>query len=108
MLKTKIKSSCIHSMYTRKTLDKQNNTAYTITIKNKGGGARMTDVMDLATGNVYTYDAKPKEALIMCFEQISKGNYNTWNYNFEQQITESKLCYSIGDLATFKDGRNIK
>jgi len=68
----------------------------------------MTDVMNLSTGTVYSYDAKPKEALILCFEQISKGNYNTWNYNFEQQITESKLCYSIGDFATFKDGRNIK
>jgi len=95
-------------MYTRKTLDKQNNTAYTITIKNKGGGARMTDVMDLATGNVYTYDAKPKEALIMCFEQISKGNYNTWSYNFNQQVVETDICYGLGDFATFKDGRGIK
>lgn len=95
-------------MYTQKTLDKQNAKAYAITTKNKGGGVRMTDVMDLSTGTVYSYNAKPKEALIMCFEQISKGNYNTWNYNFEQQITESKLCYSIGDLATFKNGRDIK
>jgi hypothetical protein len=108
MLKVKIKSSCIHACIHEKTLDKQNNTAYTITIKNKGGGARMTDVMDLATGNVYTYDAKPKEALIMCFEQISKGNYNTWSYNFNQSIVETDLCYSIGDVAVFKDGRSIK
>jgi len=68
----------------------------------------MTDVMDLSTGTVYSYDAKPKEALIMCFEQVVKGNYNTWDYNFNQHITETELCYSIGDIAVFKDGRSIK
>ena len=68
----------------------------------------MTDVMDLATGNVYTYDAKPKEALILCFKQISKGNYNTWDYNFNQQVVETDICYGLGDFAVYKDGRDIK
>jgi len=71
-------------------------------------GIKMTDVMDLSTGTVYSYDAKPKEALIMCFEQISKGNYNTWSYNFNQPIIETDICYSLGDLAVYKDGRDIK
>lgn len=68
----------------------------------------MTDVMDLSTGTVYSYDAKPKEALILCFEQVVKGNYNTWSYNLNKPITETGLCYSLGDFATFKDGRGIK
>jgi hypothetical protein len=68
----------------------------------------MTDVMNLSTGTVYSYDAKPKEALILCFEQISKGNYNTWDYNFNQQVVETNICYSLGDFAVYKDGRSIK
>lgn len=108
MLKVKIKSSCIHACIHEKTLDKQNAKAYAITTKNKGGGVRMTDVMDLSTGTVYSYDAKPKEALILCFEQVVKGNYNTWSYNFNQQVVETDICYGLGDFATFKDGRGIK
>jgi len=107
VLKAKIKSSCIHGVYTRKTLDKKNRRAYTTSTKNKGGGAKMTDVMDLRTGAVYTYDEEPRKALVLCFEQVIKGNYNTWSYNFNQHITETELCYSIGDLAVYKDGRSI-
>lgn len=69
----------------------------------------MIDIMNLSNGKVYTYDSKdPKEALIMCFEQVVKGNYNTWDYDFNQQIFETNICYSLGDFATFKDGRSIK
>jgi hypothetical protein len=68
----------------------------------------MTDVMDLATGNIYTYDVEPKKALILCFEHITKDNYNTLDYDLNKPIVETDLCYSIGDIAVFKDGRSIK
>lgn len=70
----------------------------------------MIDIMNLSNGKVYTYDSKdPKEALAICFEQVVKNNYNTWEYDLNSlDIKESMLCYYIGDLATFKDCRRMK
>lgn len=69
----------------------------------------MIDIMNLSTGTVYSYDVEePRKALVLCFEQVIKGNYNTWNYDLNKPIVETDLCYSIGDLAVFKDGRSIK
>ena len=68
----------------------------------------MIDVMDLKTGKAYTYDTTdPKKALCMAYQQLAKHNFNTWDYVFDETINESSLCYYIGDLAIYKDGRRI-
>jgi len=69
----------------------------------------MTDVMNLSTGKVYTYSTNdPRKALMLCHQQITRKNFNTWDYAFNEPINESSLCYYIGDLAVYKDGRRIK
>lgn len=69
----------------------------------------MIDVMNLRTGQVYTYDTDdPKKAIQVCHQQMVARNYVTWANVPDVPIQESTLCYYTGDLATFKDGSRIE
>jgi len=67
------------------------------------------DVMNLATGAIYTYQGiTPKEALVCAVEQQERHNFKTYDYDFDKyEIQEGKLTIGIGDYATFKDGRRL-
>lgn len=42
---------------------------------------RVVDVLDLSTGNEFTYvGITPEKAVVACFEQQVRQNYNTWDY----------------------------
>jgi hypothetical protein len=83
------------------------------------------DVMDLATGKVYTYcNTNPLKACALAYIQMDRGNFNTWSYGSMvvsgnlvsltmggvQHITEyreSPITVSVGNFSAFKDGRRI-
>lgn len=64
-------------------------------------------VRNLVTGAEVTYTLPPRAALLACFAQHVMGNANSWEYEerYGHLVRESTLCFSCGDWATFKDGR---
>lgn len=66
----------------------------------------MALVRNLLTGDTFSYSCPPKQAVIAAHAQ-QRGDFNTWDYatRYSSLVRESSLCYVIGDLATFKDGR---
>lgn len=69
----------------------------------------MTDVMNLATGEVRTYDLDPRAAVIAAYAQ-GLGDFNTWDYGKRYaniHVVETPTIYNLGDWASFVDGRRI-
>lgn len=67
---------------------------------------KMLIVRNLATLETREYSCSPREAVIAAYA-AARGDWNTWDYelHYGSRVRESELCYSIGDWATFKDGR---
>jgi len=65
----------------------------------------MTEVLNLETGNTYTYLLSPEEALVAAFEQFERGNFNTWDYrSLDDYAGVSRRPHSIrlGNMAVYK------
>ncbi len=72
----------------------------------------MVTVMNLSTGTKFYYELNPLKALLHTFYSEFLKNHNTWTYKslnkkYAKTVMESKLCWSIGDFAVFKDGREF-
>jgi hypothetical protein len=63
----------------------------------------MVKVLNLATGQEQVYSCSPEQAVVCAYEQ-SKGNMNTWEYDFSQakQATGGRVVY-CGDFACKKE-----
>jgi hypothetical protein len=63
-------------------------------------------VHNLATGETHIYlGITPRAAVIAAYAQNVRRDLKTWEYerNYGHLVTESKLCYSIGDFSTFQN-----
>jgi len=68
----------------------------------------MTQVMNLATGQIAVYDLPPREAVRNAYLQLTRGDYRWWDYdkNYPNlKVIEGQDTVSCGDWAAFKDGR---
>jgi hypothetical protein len=65
----------------------------------------MTTVFNLATGDEAIYSLPPFEAVVAAHEQLTRGNYNTWDYRKPMEhglLKIGKLSVSCGDWAALK------
>lgn len=69
----------------------------------------MTDVMNLATGEVRRYTLLPEEAVVAAYAQ-SRNDNNTWDYwkYLDKLDRRSNLTISLGDWCAFRDGRTVR
>ena len=68
----------------------------------------VSDVMNLATGEVMSYILPPRMAVV-CAHAQSKADYSTWQYDerYDADIEEGELTLTLGDWSVFKDGRRL-
>jgi hypothetical protein len=65
----------------------------------------MTEVLNLNTGETYTYDLPPEKAVICAYEQYERKNRNTWAYDFsETRLTIGKHTVACGNCSALKKG----
>ena len=69
-----------------------------------------TEVMELTTGRILTYNLPPKQAVKSAYLQNSK-NWNSWDYknidDSELPFYEGNLTVACGDFSAYKDGRKL-
>ncbi len=70
---------------------------------------KITDVMNLSTGEILTYSCCPKQAVIAAYRYYTKHDANLVDppLYYELPIFEGKLTIACGDWGTFKDGRGL-
>ena len=63
-----------------------------------------TMVMDLFTGRKYYYTLAPLQALVACYEQFGRNNFNTWQYKEpdDYDIKSGRYCHLLGNFSTLK------
>jgi hypothetical protein len=68
----------------------------------------MTVVRNLRTGQRAEYSCPPRASVLAAFAQLEAGDWHTWEYaeRYGSLVRESPLCFSCGDWAAFKDGRD--
>lgn len=56
-------------------------------------------VVNLATGQEVEYGGPtPQQAVVNAYEQFTRGNWNTWEYDYSQaKLTPSGLHWNCGD-----------
>ena len=58
----------------------------------------MTTVTNLSTGETMVYSLSPEKAVVCAFEQETRKNNNTWEYDFTKaRISASGKTVSCGD-----------
>ncbi len=66
----------------------------------------MTKVVDMRNGGKrsFEYDLPPKQAVIACYEQQERKNFNTWTYPEEDhpKLQEGSYYFFCGNYAAKK------
>lgn len=63
----------------------------------------MTTCHNMRTGEYAVYTLPPKEAVVCAYQQLTKRDYNTWNYDM-LQVETGEFFYFCGDWAARKEG----
>ena len=67
-------------------------------------GCQTIEVFNLRTGRRVEYRCcTPREAVV-CADEQSRGNWNTWTYDFTKAV-EGDLTVSCGDWTAFRASR---
>lgn len=62
----------------------------------------MTQVLNLATGETFTYSCAPDQAVIAAYAQ-SKGDYNTYDYaKYRNLLRQGDRVVTCGDLTALR------